>query len=113
MKFRFGKPGRKRDYHLLHVWMRRLQSLLTAVLGLSAVFLFLTGVGEIGIYFLLDDGSTYVDWYRAPLILFAASLVCFILYLAVNYNRIKLLEPIISRLKRSPPPKEMDIPELD
>ena len=87
--------------------------MLTVILGFSAVFLFLTGVGEIGIYFLLDDGSTYVDWYRAPLILFAASLICFILYLTVNYNRIKLFEPIRSRLKKSPPPKDMEIPELD
>lgn len=113
MKFRFGKPGRKRDYHLLHAWMRRLQGLLTLILGFLTVFLLLTMLAEIGIYLILDDSSTYVDWFRAPLILFGASLLCFILYIVVNYNRIKVFEPIRSRMKKSTPPKDMDIPDLD
>jgi len=112
MKFRFGRPGKKRDFHLLHVWLRRLQGLLTFILGFLTVFLFLTGLAEIGIYF-YDNGSTYMDWFRAPMIIFGASFVCLFLYVVVNYNRIKLFDPIRTRLRKSPPPKDMDIPELD
>jgi hypothetical protein len=113
MKLRFGKPGKKKDHRLLHIWLRRLQGLLTLILGFLTVFLFLTGLAEIGIYLFSEESSTYVDWIRAPIVIFAASLVCFILYLAVNYNRIKLFEPLRNRRRKSAPPKNLDIPELD
>ena len=113
MKFRFGKPGKKRDYHLLHVWLRRLQGLLTVILGFLTVFLLFTGLAELGIYFFSKESSLYVDWFMVPIIIFGAAALCFILYLAVNYNRIKLFEPFRKRVKKTPPPEDMDIPELD
>lgn len=111
MGIKFGRPERRSGGPLKSV-LNIFRKFLTVLFGFLTVFLALFGLGEV-IVFLLDGGKNYSNWYKAPMIIFGLSLLFLIMWTVVNYDRIGFLKGLRSATRRSKPPEDYDIPDLD
>ena len=114
VRIRFGRPGKKTGRGS-RIWSI-LRAILSGIFLTSAILLVLVAVSELIVYFIdvvIMGNETYMDWGRAPLIIFLASLPLFVIYLLLNLDRFKFGSRLIRRFRTSKPPKEVETIDLD
>jgi len=113
-RIRFGrskKRGRKR-----HTPWSILNTFLSGVMMTTGLLLLLLSLSELIVYFIdvvVKDNETYMDWGRAPLIIFLSSIPFFILYILLNLQRFKFTAKMLKRFRSSKPPEKIETIDLD
>ncbi|MGA1819800.1 MAG: hypothetical protein ACMUHU_02205 [Thermoplasmatota archaeon] len=113
-RIRFGRPkkrGRKRS----SIWSI-LNTFLSGILMTTGMLLLLLSLSELIVYFIdvvIKKNKTYMDWGRAPLIIFLSSIPFFILYLILNLQRFKFTAKLRNRFRSSKPPEKIETLDLD
>ncbi|MFO8051934.1 MAG: hypothetical protein R6V01_09605 [Thermoplasmatota archaeon] len=90
------------------------RSLFSGVFMTAGIFLVLWALGELFVR-LLDgkNSGSYIDWGMVPVLLALASIPFFILYIVINYDRIRLTRALLDRIGKDKAPREIETVELD
>lgn len=111
---KFGRAGKKGSKPL-KVWSIA-RSILSGIFLTLAILLVFLSISELLVSFLdkaILDNTYYLDWGRAPMIIFLASIPFFIIYLILNLDRFKWSKVILKRFKTSKPPQKIETIDLD
>ncbi len=114
MALKFGRPNKKMSKgHSIWSIARSILSGIFLTLGILLAFL---SLAELWVSFLdrsILDNTFYLDWGRAPLIIFLSSIPFFIFYLLLNLDRFRWSKIVLKRFKTSKPPKKIETIDLD
>jgi len=113
-RIRFGRPKKRGRKHT-SFWSI-LNTILSGVMMTTGMLLLLLSISELIVYFIdvvVKNNETYMDWGRAPFIIFLSSLPFFILYLLLNLRRFKVSAKLLKRFKTSKPPEKIETIDLD
>ncbi|MGA1793266.1 MAG: hypothetical protein ACMUHM_04895 [Thermoplasmatota archaeon] len=113
-RIKFGRP-KKRGKKRSSIWSI-LNTILSGIMMTTGMLLLLLSLSELIVYFIdvvLKKNETYMDWGRAPLIIFLSSIPFFIIYLILNIQRFKFTAKLLKRFRSSKPPEKIESIDLD
>jgi len=113
-RIRFGRPKKRRRKHS-SVW-HIFNIILSGITMTTGLLLLLLSISELIVYFIdvvVKNNETYMDWGRAPFIIFLSSIPFFILYILLNLYRFKFSAKMLKRFRSSKPPEKIETIDLD